>query len=134
MKIRALTYAIVVAASLGASGAVLAQSASPTTPSSTPNEGTAVPPNRPVPPGQMAPAPNAAPNTQSMPPNVDKHGSSSSTKRSGEMPNRSREANDNVPRTPAGGAARARCRWWPTAGPAQHRTAAWPDPRPRSVP
>ena len=105
MKIRALTYAIVVAASLGASGAVLAQSASPTTPSSTPNEGTAVPPNRPVPPGQMAPAPNAAPNTQSMPPNVDKHGSSSSTKRSGEMPNRCREANDNVPRTPAGGAA-----------------------------
>lgn len=104
MKIRALTYAVVVAASLGGSSA-WAQSASPTAPSTTPNDGTAVQPNRPVPPGQAAPAPNATPSTQSMPPNVDKRGTTpSSDKRSAEMPNRNSEANDNVPRTPAAGA------------------------------
>lgn len=104
MKIRALTYAIVVAASVGGSGAAWAQSASPTAPSTTPNDGTAVQPNRPVPPGQAAPAPNAAPNTPSTPPNLDKHNAPSSDKRSGEMSNRHKEANDNVPRTPAAGA------------------------------
>ncbi|CAB3844644.1 MULTISPECIES: hypothetical protein [Achromobacter] len=109
MKIRALTHAIVVAAftgaaSLGAAGAALAQSASPTAPSTTPNDGTAVQPNRPVPPGQAAPAPNAAPNTMTTPPNLDKNAAPSSDKRSGEMPTRHREANDNVPRTPAAGA------------------------------
>lgn len=108
MKIRALTYAIVVAtlagaASLGASGA-LAQSANPTAPSTTPNDGTAVQPNRSVPAGQMAPAPNATPNQSTMPPNVDKSSTTPSDKRSGEMPARHREANDNVPRTPAAGA------------------------------
>ncbi|RBL80878.1 hypothetical protein DDE05_48225 [Streptomyces cavourensis] len=110
MKIRALTYAIAAAsvagaALLGAPGAVLAQSATPTAPSTTPNDGTAVQPNRPVPPGQAAPAPNAAPNTTTTPPNLDKGSATSSDKRSGEMPARPREANDNVPRTPAAGAA-----------------------------
>ena len=109
MKIRALTNAIVVAAiagaaSLGASGAALAQSASPTAPSTTPNDGTAVQPNRSVPAGQMAPAPNATPNQSTMPPNVDKSSTTSSDKRAGETPKRHREANDNVPRTPAAGA------------------------------
>ncbi|MGE8656722.1 MAG: hypothetical protein ACN6O8_08235 [Achromobacter sp.] len=103
MKIRALTYAIAIAASLGGSAA-WAQSASPTAPSTTPNDGTAVQPNRPVPPGQAAPAPNAAPNTPSTPPSLDKHNPPSSDKRGGEMPNRHKEANDNVPRTPAAGA------------------------------
>ncbi len=105
MKIRALTYAFVMAASLGASGAALAQSANPTTPSSTPNDGTAVQPNRPVPAGEMAPAPNATTNQSTMPPNVDKSSTTSSDKRAGETPKRPREANDNVPRTPAAGAA-----------------------------
>ncbi len=103
MKIRAMTYAIVVAASLGGSGA-WAQSASPTTPSTTPDDATAVQPNRPVPPGQVAPAPNAAPNTPSTPPNLDHNMAPANDKRSGEMPRRHPEANDNVPRTPAAGA------------------------------
>lgn len=104
MKIRAMTYAIVVAAGLGGAGAAWAQSASPTTPSTTPTDSTAVPPNRPVPPGQAAPAPNAAPNTPTTPPNLDKNTAPSNDKRSGEMPRRHPEANDNVPRTPAAGA------------------------------
>lgn len=107
MKIRAMTYAIVVAASLGGAGAAWAQSVSPTTPSTAPNDGTAAPPNRPVPPGQAAPAPNAAPNSTSTPPNLDKNMAPSSDKRSGEMPRRHPEANDNVPRTPAAGATPA---------------------------
>lgn len=107
MKIRALTYAVVVAASLGGAGAAWAQSASPSSPSTTPNDGTAVPPNRPVPPGQAAPAPNAPPSTPSKPPHLDKkrqQAPSSGGKHSGEMSKKPREANDNVPRTPAGGA------------------------------
>lgn len=106
MKIRALTYAVVVAASLGSAGAAWAQSASPSSPSTTPNDGTAVPPNRPVPPGQAAPAPNAPPSTPSKPPHLDKkqQAPSSGGKHSGEMSKKPREANDNVPRTPAGGA------------------------------
>ena len=66
-----------------------------------------MPPNRPVPPGQAAPAPNAAPNTMSTPPNLDKNASTPNDKRSGEMPRRHPEANDNVPRTPAAGATPA---------------------------
>ncbi|MFD4836697.1 hypothetical protein ACFWP0_04260 [Achromobacter sp. NPDC058515] len=105
MKNRALTCAFVLLAGLTSAGAAMAQSAAPTAPSTTPNDGTAVQPNRPVPPGQMAPAPNAAPNTPTTPPNVDNTGHMKSGKHPSEMPNRPREANDNVPRTPAGGAA-----------------------------
>lgn len=110
MKIRALTYAIVVAASLGGTGAAWAQSASPSSPSNTPNDGTAVPPNRPVPPGQAAPAPNAPPSTPRKAPNLDhKNKAAPGGKHSGEMSKsemskKPRGANENVPRTPAGGA------------------------------
>lgn len=105
MKQRAMTYAFVLLAGLGSAGAALAQSASPTTPSTTPNDATAVQPNRPVPPGQVAPAPNATPSTGTTAPNVDKSGHMNSGKHSSETPKRQREANDNVPRTPAAGAA-----------------------------
>ena len=56
---------------------------------------------------RVAPAPNAAPNTGTTPPQVDKRGHMNSGKPHSEMPNRKREANDNVPATPAGGAAPA---------------------------
>lgn len=107
MKTRAMTCAFVLLAGIASGGVAVAQSASPASPSTTPNDGTAVQPNRPVPPGQIPPAPNAAPNTPSTPPNLDTSGSShmKSGKHSSEMPNRPREANDNVPRTPAAGAA-----------------------------
>lgn len=105
MKSRALTCAFVLAAGLTSAGAVMAQGAAPTTPSSTPNDATAAQPNRAQPPGQMAPAPNATPSTGTMPPATHNSGTMSSDKKhSGEMPNRPRETNDNVKRTPAAGA------------------------------
>ncbi len=110
MKHRAMTCAFVLIAGLASAGGAMAQSTGrsspPTSPSTTPNEGTAVPPNTQVPPGQIPPAPNAAPNTPSTPPHLDKSGDHmKSGKHQSEMPNRKREANDNVPNTPAGGAA-----------------------------
>ncbi|AZS79713.1 MULTISPECIES: hypothetical protein [Achromobacter] len=104
MKFRSLTCALALAAGLTSAGAVLAQTATPTSPSNTPNDTTAAQPNRPLPPGQMAPAPNQTPSTGTVPPNVDKSGSMSTGKHSDQMPNKKREANDNVPRTPASGA------------------------------
>lgn len=107
MKNRALTCAFILIAGL-ASGTVMAESRGKppaSSPSTTPNDGTAVPPNQPVPPGQIPPAPNAAPNTQSTPPNLNSNNPMKAGKPSSDMPNRPREANDNVPRTPAGGAA-----------------------------
>ncbi|MCY1194657.1 hypothetical protein D9M72_59620 [compost metagenome] len=104
MKIRALTYALALSAGL-ASAAAFAQSATPSSPSNTPNDGTAVPPNQPVPPGQIPPAPNATPNTPANPPNLDKHGQMKSDRHTNGKPGHHREANDNVPSTPSGGAA-----------------------------
>ncbi|KRC79252.1 hypothetical protein D3C87_453650 [compost metagenome] len=108
MKYRSLTCAVALLAGLASAGGAMAQSsgraAPASSPSTTPNDGTAVPPNTPVPPGQIPPAPNAAPNTHSTPPNVNHNNSMKSDKRSSDMPNRAREANDNVPRTPASGA------------------------------
>lgn len=104
MKSRALT-AFVLVAGLTSAGSVLAQSAAPTTPSNTPNDATAAQPNRALPAGQMAPAPNATPSTGTTPPAVQHSGSMSSGKKhADETPKRPREANDNVPRTPAAGA------------------------------
>ncbi len=110
MKYRAMTCAFALIAGLATAGGAYAQSTGrsspPTSPSTTPNDGAAVPPNTKVPPGQIPPAPNAAPNTGTTPPNLDKSGHMKSGKQHGsEMPNRKREANDNVPNTPAGGAA-----------------------------
>jgi len=103
MKIRALTYVLALSAGL-ASGAAFAQSATPTSPSNTPNDSTAVPPNQPVPPGQKAPAPNATPNTPTNPPNLDKGDQMKSDRHSKDKPGHHREANDNVPSTPGSGA------------------------------
>ncbi|HEY9271705.1 MULTISPECIES: hypothetical protein [Achromobacter] len=103
MKIRAFTYALALTAGL-ASASALAQSAMPTSPSNTPNDGTAVPPNQPVPPGQIPPAPNATPNTPTNPPNLDKRDQTKSDKHMTDKQGRHREANDNVPSTPGSGA------------------------------
>ncbi|MGE8679005.1 MAG: hypothetical protein ACN6PE_10320 [Achromobacter marplatensis] len=106
MKTRAMTCAFVLLTGLTSTGAALAQSASPTTPSSTPNDASAAQPNRPLPAGQMAPAPNATPSTGTTAPAMQHSGTMSSGKKhSDETPKRPREANDNVPRTPAAGAA-----------------------------
>lgn len=106
MKTRAMTCAFVLLTGLSSAGAALAQSASPTSPSTTPNDSSAAQPNRPLPAGQMAPAPNATPSTGTTPPAMQHSGTMSSGKKhADEMPNRHREANDNVPRTPAAGAA-----------------------------
>lgn len=104
MKFRPLTCAFALVAGLTSAGAVMAQTAPSTSPSNTPNDTTAAPPNRPLPAGQMAPAPNETPSTGTQPPNVDKSGKMSSDKHSGQMSNKKREANENVPRTPASGA------------------------------
>ncbi|QVQ28107.1 hypothetical protein [Achromobacter deleyi] len=107
MKNRALTCAFVLLAGLASAGGAMAESrgVSPaSSPSTTPNDGTAVPPNQPVPPGQIPPAPNAAPNTQSAPPSLNSDNPMKAGNPSSDMPKRAREANDNVPRTPAGGA------------------------------
>ena len=103
MKIRALTYAVVVAAGLASANA-LAQSATPTSPSNTPNDSTAVPPNQPVPPGQVPPAPNATPNTPPNPPNLNKQDQMKSDRHKDQKPGHNREANDNVPSTRGSGA------------------------------
>ncbi|MBB1593027.1 hypothetical protein [Achromobacter sp. UMC46] len=106
MKTRAMTCAFALLAGLTSAGAALAQSANPTTPSSTPNDASAAQPNRPLPAGQMAPAPNATPSTGTTAPAMQHSGTMSSGKKhSDETPKRPREANDNVPRTPAAGAA-----------------------------
>jgi len=106
MKTRAMTCAFVLLTGLTSAGAALAQSASPTTPSSTPNDASAAQPNRSLPAGQMAPAPNATPSTGTTAPATQHSGTMSSGKKhSDETPKRPREANDNVPRTPAAGAA-----------------------------
>jgi len=105
MKTRAMTCAFVLLTGLTSAGAALAQSASPTTPSSTPNGASAAQPNRPLPAGQMAPAPNATPSTGTTAPATHSGSMSSGKKHSDETPKRPREANDNVPRTPAAGAA-----------------------------
>lgn len=109
MKYRAMTCAFALIAGVATAGGAYAQttgrSTPPTSPSTTPNDGAAVPPNTKVPAGQIPPAPNAAPNTGTTPPNLDKSGHMKSDKHGSEMPNRKREANDNVPNTPAGGAA-----------------------------
>ncbi len=104
MKIRTLTHGLALMAAL-TSASALAQSAAPTSPSNTPNDSTAVPPNRPVPPGQVPPAPNAAPNTPSNPPNLDRRGHMDPDRHPNEKPGHHREANDNVPGTPGGGSA-----------------------------
>lgn len=108
MKYRAMTCALALIAGVATAGGAYAQSTGrstpATSPSTTPNDGTAVPPNTKVPPGQIPPAPNAAPNTGTTPPNLDKSGHMKSDKMGSEMPNRKREANDNVPKTPAAGA------------------------------
>ncbi|QKH37538.1 hypothetical protein FOC84_22430 [Achromobacter pestifer] len=103
MKIRALAYALALSAGLASAGA-LAQSAMPTSPSNTPNDGTAVPPNQPVPPGQKPPAPNATPNTPTNSPNLNKNGHTRSDKHTTDKQGSHREANDNVPSTKGSGA------------------------------
>lgn len=106
MKNRAMTCAFVLVTGLAAAGSAMAQSATPTTPNNTPNDSTAAQPNRPLPAGQMAPAPNATPSTGTTPPAATHSGTMSSGKKhADETPKRPREANDNVPRTPAAGAA-----------------------------
>lgn len=108
MKNRAMTCALVLIAGLATAGGAMAQtsgrSTPSTSPSNTPNDSTAVPPNTPVPAGTVPPAPNAAPNTQTTPPHLDKSNPMKSGKHQSDMPNRPREANDNVPNTKAGGA------------------------------
>lgn len=103
MKFRPLTCALALAAGLSA-GAAMAQTAPSTSPSNTPNDTTAAPPNRPLPAGQMAPAPNQTPPSGTTPSHINKSGTMSTDKHSGQMPNKKPEANDNVPRTPASGA------------------------------
>lgn len=103
MKFRAFTYALALSAGLASAGA-LAQSAMPTSPSNTPNDGTAVPPNQPVPPGQKPPAPNATPNTPTTSPNLNKGDHARSDMHKTDKQGRHREANDNVPSTKGGGA------------------------------
>ncbi|WP_251865900.1 hypothetical protein [Achromobacter sp. Marseille-Q4962] len=109
MKIRAFSSALALAAGL-ACGAAQAQSAAPTTPSTTPNDSTGAQPNRPLPAGQPAPAPSANPSTATTPPRLDQGSGQDghhmrSDRHAGQMPHRQREANDNVPATPSGGAA-----------------------------
>ncbi|WP_447921119.1 hypothetical protein [Achromobacter aegrifaciens] len=103
MKIKALTYALALSAGL-ASATALAQSAMPTSPSNTPNDSTAVPPNQPVPPGQVPPAPNATLNTPTNPPNLDKRDQTQSDHAMTDKQGRHRDANDNVPSTRGSGA------------------------------
>jgi len=104
MKFRPLTCALALAAGLSA-GAAMAQTAPSTSPSNTPNDTTAAPPNRPLPAGQMAPAPNQTHPAGTTPSHMNKSGTMSTDKHSGQMPNNKKpEANDNVPRTPASGA------------------------------
>ncbi|WMD22011.1 hypothetical protein RAS12_06445 [Achromobacter seleniivolatilans] len=105
MKNRAMTCAFVLVTGLAAAGSAMAQSAAPTTPTNTPNDSTAAQPNRALPAGQMAPAPNATPSTGTTPAATHSGTMSSGKKHADETPKRPREANDNVPRTPAAGAA-----------------------------
>lgn len=81
MKTRAMTCAFVLLTGLTSAGAALAQSASPTTPPSTPNDATGAQPNRPLPAGQMAPAPNATPSTGTTAPAMQHSGTMSSGKK-----------------------------------------------------
>ncbi|OZI35247.1 hypothetical protein CEG14_09075 [Bordetella genomosp. 1] len=109
MKIRAPMCALVLmGAVLAPAGAAYAQNAYPAAPSVSPNDGTATPPNRPVPEGQTPPAPVQGTMQGTNPPNLDttkKLDGNAPATRKNDLPNAPREANDNVPRTNSQGAA-----------------------------
>ncbi|AMG89056.1 hypothetical protein [Bordetella bronchiseptica] len=107
MKQRSLIYLVAGAmAALLAHGGALAQSGTaPTTPSTTPNDSTAVPPNRPVPPGQVPPAPGTTTH-DGMPKTPQQHmNEQRGNDTRGDMPRRQPDINDNPPATPAQGAS-----------------------------
>ncbi|MDQ8034055.1 hypothetical protein [Bordetella genomosp. 1] len=98
--------ALSVVAALTFSGAALAQSATPTAPSKTPNDSTAAQPNRPLPQGTQAPAPGTPNHRDGMQHNnkstTDKHdgmrkndGTSSTT-----APNAAAPRDRNTPNSP----------------------------------
>lgn len=98
--------ALALAASMAMAGGAMAQTAYPTTPSTTPNDGSAVPPNRPVPEGQAAPAGSTKQPQGTTPPNVTPPNTiNSASDRHNDTPTRQRDVGDNLPRTPAGGAS-----------------------------
>ena len=109
MKARAPLCALVLmGAVLSPLGTAYAQNSYPATPSVSPNDGTATPPNRPVPEGQTPAAPVPGTMQGTNPPNLDKSKSmdgNAPQTRKNDLPNAPREANDNVPRTPSQGAA-----------------------------
>ncbi|MFC4277186.1 hypothetical protein [Achromobacter aloeverae] len=94
-------YAVLLLATACASGAAMAQ---PTTPSTTPNDSTATPPNNTkVPEGTPAPAPNSGAPTITQPVNRDT--SNSDLKNENGMPRKpSDPGNTNVTPTQGGGA------------------------------